>query len=157
MSYRAGVYKPVRAPFAGRGGTKLSALRLWQHETFSGGWCHQPRLKTCSWHGALRWKFSPTSLVEGRHDQFISPGAGTALSSSLMQAFWAYLSCDSLWAYWALRACVLAQLEVGFLVVCRPLWPSRREFFNLFIFHFLLFSALIFFSELFFSLFRVSL
>ena len=88
--------------------------------------------------------FSPTSLVEERQDQFISPGAGTALSSSQMQAFWPYLFYSVMWGLLGWRACILAQQQVGFLVVCKPLWPSRRAFFLFFLFCIINFVLFIF-------------
>ena len=45
--------------------------------------------------------FSPTSLAEGRPHWFISPSAVAPSSSSPKQAYWAYLFCVAMWAYWA--------------------------------------------------------
>ena len=45
--------------------------------------------------------FSPTSLAEGRPHWFITPRAVALSSSSPKQAYWAYMFCAALWAYWA--------------------------------------------------------
>ena len=39
--------------------------------------------------------FSPTLLAEGSSNQLISTAAAAVSSSSLKQAFWAYLCCDA--------------------------------------------------------------
>ena len=49
-------------------------------------------------------KFSPTSLAEGRPHWFITPRVLALSSSSPKQAYWAYMFCAALWAYWAFAA-----------------------------------------------------
>ena len=75
-----------------------------QRTHFSTGWWLQPVLKdrpfSTVWSDdpvlkGVR-KFCPTSLAEGRPHWFISPSAVALSSSSLKEAFWAYLCCDAL-------------------------------------------------------------
>ena len=91
------------------------------------GWCHEPGPKD----GAARGqKFSPTSLAERAREWFISAATHTLSSSSQQQAYGPIHTLLCLWAFWAFCGPESWPNKlVGFLVVFRPWWPSRRHFF----------------------------